>query len=146
MDFEEWLDHLVDDGNGKLVFKAESVDNSDKSGIMMLENESDNLTVRKWYIEQSTKIPDLIDKSASLEHQAKQACELRNALKYQVRRMMSDKLSRQQLDLEDPIKSFEQILNHKINDKHMTLEEAYDDIISTSRKTRKSVNRKLGLE
>ena len=42
-----------------------------------------NVEARKWYLEQEAKIPNMIDKSLSLEEQAKQAFNLRNKFRTQ---------------------------------------------------------------
>lgn len=56
-----------------------------------------------------------------------------------------DQTERKQLDIEEPIKTFEELVQHK-KDKGLKGDEIYKDIISSSTKTRKSVNKKYGLE
>ena len=59
---------------------------------------------------------------------------------------MRDQKERQELDRSDPNRTFEDLLSDKMKRKGMTYEEALHDIIGTSTKTRKSVNRSLGLK
>mgnify|MGYP004548957409 FL=1 len=105
-----------------------------------------NVAARKWYKEHDARIPELIDKSLPLEDQARQACELRNAFRTMTRDFMEDQEIRKQLDRDSPNKTFEELIKHKMNDKHMTREEAIQDILKTSTKTNSKVNKELGLE
>ena len=105
-----------------------------------------NVAARKWYKEHDARIPELIDKSLPLEDQARQACELRNAFRTMTRDFMEDQETRKQLDRDSPNKTFEELIKHKMNDKHMTREEAIQDILKTSTKTNSKVNKELGLE
>ena len=59
---------------------------------------------------------------------------------------MEDQETRKQLDRDSPNKTFEELIKHKMNDKHMTREEAIQDILKTSTKTNSKVNKELGLE
>lgn len=122
------------------------------SGTISLETEHpplksmSNEDVRKWYLAEDAKIPDLIDRSRSLEEQARQACELRNKNRTMARDLMADQETRKRLDLEAPNKSFEELLADKIARKHLTREEAIADILKTATKTNQEVNKKFGLE
>lgn len=101
---------------------------------------------RAWYIAKDKKIPSLIDKSQSLEAQARQACALRNQNRTNTRDLMKDQEKRKELDIKEPNKTFEELLNYKMDKKHLNREEAMKDIIGTATKTRSSVNKKYGLE
>lgn len=105
-----------------------------------------NRAVRKWYKYHDELIPSLIDKTKTIEEQARQACKLRNQNRTNARDLMRDQEARKQLDITDPNKSFEELLEHKMTNKGMSREEAVEDILKTSTKTRKSVNKMLGLE
>lgn len=96
--------------------------------------------------EHDEKIPDLIDKSSSIEKQAREAFELRNSFRTITRDMMKDQKTRKELDKSDPNKTFEELLESKMKRKGLTREEAIADILRTATKTRNSVNKKLGLE
>ena len=54
--------------------------------------------------------------------------------------------ARKELDLNDPNKTFEQLIEQKMQRKGLNRDEAMKDILETATKTRKSVNRMLGLE
>lgn len=105
-----------------------------------------NEEVRKWYINHDKNIPNLIDQTAPIEEQARQACELRNYFRTTARDLMLDQETRKQLDVSRPNKSFDELLEDKMLRKGLTREEAALDILKTSTKTNKEVNRKLGLE
>lgn len=120
--------------------------NKDFNDIIALKGTFSNYDARAWYLAHDKKIPDLIDKSKSIEEQARQACELRNTYRTQARDLMADQVARKELDRTDPNKSFEEHINSKMKRKNMTYDEAVADILKTSTKTRKSVNKQLGLE
>lgn len=117
-----------------------------KRDIMELKGKLDDVEVRKWYIDQNNQIPFLIDKSKPLEEQAKQACQLRNNNRFIARELMKDQKKRRELDINDPIISFEELVKKKMENKNLTRDEALADIVQTATKTRKSVNKALGLE
>ncbi len=91
-------------------------------------------------------VPDIIDTSKPIEEQAKQAFELRNKHRFQARELMKNQEQRKQLDKNDPIITFEELIKHKMEDKNLSYDEAIQDIVKTSTKTRASVNKSLGLE
>ncbi len=105
-----------------------------------------NKEVRLWYKEQDSKIPDLIDKTKSLEEQAKQACELRNKYKQQARDMMKNQELRKYLDQQEKLKSFDELVLHKKEKYGLTNEEAYTDIIRSSTTTNKKYDKLARLE
>lgn len=120
--------------------------NKNYNDIIHLKGKLSNVDVRKWYLAHDRTIPDLIDKSLPIEQQARQACELRNKFRTQARNLMSDQNERRKLDITDPNKSFEELLADKMERKNLTREQAVEDILNTATKTRKSVNKSLGLE
>lgn len=101
---------------------------------------------RQWYLEHDRRIPDLIDRSKPLEEQARQACEMRNICRTLAREFMKDQESRKTLDERYPNKSFEELIQDKMLRKGLSRQQAIRDILETSTKTNKDVNRKLGLE
>lgn len=101
---------------------------------------------RMWYKSHDEKIPGMIDKTLPIEEQAKQACRLRNENRTNARDLMRDQETRRKLDVEQPNKTFEELIGSKMERKGMTYEQAVEDIIKTSRKTNKQVNKSLGLE
>lgn len=105
-----------------------------------------DLETRKWYKWHDENIPNLIDKTQSIEDQAKQAHDLRNTYRTQARDLMKNQEERKQLDIEHPNKSFENLIADKMDRKKMTREEAIKDTLKTATKTNKKVNKSLGLE
>lgn len=120
--------------------------NFEDDDIIKLNGKLTNSQVRKWYIAQNKRIPDMIDKSKSIEEQARQACDLRNRIRTQARDLMMDQKLRVELDKSDPNKSFEELIEDKMKNKNLSYDEAIKDILGTASKTRKSINKKFGLE
>lgn len=114
--------------------------------IEPLKEKLSDRAVRLWYITHDAQIPYQIDRSLSLEGQARQACDLRNQYRTQARDLMRNQKKRRQLDIDEPNKTFEELLKHKMEDKGLTYKEALLDMIDTASKTRTSVNKQLGLE
>lgn len=129
---------------GEYAFNA--LTEKEKYDILKNKESLSNLDARKWYLAHDKKIPDLIDKSGSIEEQARQAFELRNGFRTITRDMMEEQETRKELDKTDPNKTFEELLESKMRRKGLTREEAVADILRTATKTRSSVNKKLGLE
>lgn len=71
---------------------------------------------------------------------------MRNYNRTAARELMKDQKARKELDLNDPNKTFEQFIEQKMERKGLNRDEAMKDILETATKTRKSVNRMLGLE
>ena len=59
---------------------------------------------------------------------------------------MKDQEERKRLDRDYPNRTFEELLEHKIQDKGLSREQAIEDIYNTATKTNSSVNKLLGLE
>ena len=114
--------------------------------IQLLRQKLSNRAVRRWYNAQDAEIPSLIDRTLGLEGQARQACDLRNRNRTNARELMYDLEKRKQLDRDDPNKTFEELIADKMKRKELDREEAMKDILDTATKTRKSVNKQLGLE
>lgn len=116
------------------------------SQIQQLSGKLSDRAVRKWYLAQDGKILDEIDKTQSIETQARMACELRNRNRTWARDLMHDQEKRRQMDITDPNRSFEELIESKMQRKGLTRDEAVADVLNTATKTRKSVNIALGLE
>lgn len=125
--------------NEEIVMKRDFSDLSSYVGKL-----SDR-AVRKWYKYHDEQIPSLIDKTKTIEEQARQACEMRNQNRTNARDLMRNQEARRRLDITDPNKSFEELVKHKMSNKGMSREEAVKDILVTATKTRKSVDNSLGL-
>ena len=109
--------------------------------IMNLDNE----TVRHWYYNNCNKIPNLIDKTAPIEQQAKEAFLLRNEYRVKARAMMNNRERAKELMDNYPMKSFEEIYEHKTKVKGLSHEQALEDIIKTAEKTNEKFNKEAGL-
>lgn len=134
---------------GIITLTAENEDvlkEKDFSELSSYVGKLSDKAVRKWYIYHDEQIPSLIDKTEPIEEQARQACALRNQNRTNARDLMRDQEKRQKLDLTDPNKSFEELLEYKMAKKGLSRENAINDILATATKTRKSVNKMLGLE
>ena len=104
-----------------------------------------NVEERKWYLEQEAKIPDMIDKSLSLEEQVKQAFNLRNKFRTQARELIADRKLAESLYKIDPNRTWEEMIQRQL-DKGLTSDDIYKEIIASSQRSRISVNKSLGLE
>lgn len=131
----------------KLDAKAEdSISRKDFSDIEQLKGKLSNRAARKWYIYHDKQIPSMIDKTKPVEEQARQACELRNTHRTQARDLMRDQEMRKKLDQAEPNKAFDDLLHEKMERDGITKEDAYRRILESATRTRKSVNKSLGLE
>lgn len=81
---------------------------------------------REWYLAQEKMIPKMINRSASLRRQVKQAFKLRNEDRIRARELMADRDLAMQLDQIDPNLSGREIIN-------------------SSQRYRMGVNEKLGV-
>ena len=124
---------------------------SKESDRVIVDNEPkpqtlSNEEARKWYLAKDAEIPNMIDRSKSIEDQARQAFELRNGYRTQARDLMADQETRKKLDQDSPNKTFDELITDKMNRKGMTRDEAVQDILKTATKTNAEVNKQLGLE
>lgn len=120
-------------------------DNIVNEEIEIAEHSLSNKDARKWYLAHEAKIPEIIDKSLSLEQQARQAFELRNQFRTQARELMEDRVLAEQLHKKEPNKTWEEIIQRQ-RDKGFTGDDIYREIIASSQRSRTSVNKSLGLE
>lgn len=125
----------------KIKAGAKNIANAGKSGTIKLSNRE----VREKYIEAVSNIKNNIDPSLSMEERARKAFEARNRIRTQARDMMADMETRKMLDSERPNKTFEELIQSKMDRKGMTREEAIQDIYKTATKTNDKVNKELGL-
>lgn len=119
---------------------------SEYEDIKELQHSLSNTDVRIWYKAKDADIINKIDRSKSLEDQAKEAFEMRNQYRTQARELMKDQEARKGLDNAHPNASFEEKLNQKMKNKGLTREQALNDIIATAGKTNAKVDKSLGLE
>ena len=102
-----------------------------------------NHEARKWYLRQERRIPQLIDPSLRLKERAKIAFELRNQLRTKARKFMRDREEAERLNRQDPNLTWKQIKERKWK-KGMRGDEVFHDIIASSQRSRKTVNKNLG--
>lgn len=104
-----------------------------------------NVEARKWYLEHEAQILDMIDSSLPLEEQAKQAFNLRNQFRTEARELMVDRATAESLYNTDKNLTWEQLVG-KQKAKGLNGDDIYKEIIESSQRSRKSVNKLLGLE
>jgi len=102
-----------------------------------------NLAAREWYLAQEAKIPSLLDKTAPIETQAKQAWALRNTFRTTSRELMANKEEAANLYKTKPNLTWDQTVKKYSNEKG---EIDYQGIIEASQRSNKEVNAKLGIE
>ena len=144
---EEYEKHMNLYGKSPIFNKAAGK----KKVILTNNSKSDKMQmgakdVRKWYVEEVSKIVDNIDKTLPIEQRAKQAFEARNTIRTEARDLMLDQKTRKMLDKEHPNKTFEELVESKMKRKGMTREEAIQDVYDTATKTNASVNKDLGIK
>lgn len=105
-----------------------------------------NRQTRLWYKYHDENIPSMIDKSKTLEEQARQACILRNDYRTQSRDLMKDQDERKILDKIHPNISFEDLVEYKKLKYGLKGDDVYKDIIRSSQTTNKQYDKKAGLE
>lgn len=110
-----------------------------------------NIEARQWYVDQEKRIPDLIDKTLSLEDQAKQSFDLRNSFRTDARTLMQDRITADRLFSEETNITWEQLVNKtstKLSQQGITpsSDKIYQEIIKSSQRSRSSVNKALGVK
>jgi YD repeat-containing protein len=103
-----------------------------------------NVEARQWYLGQDARIPESLNPSASLEDQAHQAFDLRNANRTDARELMSDRVTADRLYREDPNWTWKQMIDYR-RASGLSDQQTYQSIIESAQKTRASVNQQLGL-
>ena len=151
----EWQDRatkFVSETNGTRYYDREqiyvnsSLLDSSGSGTIRVTNGLSDYDARLWYKRQNAKIKDQIDTSQSIESQARQAHAFRNDNRTYARRIMADHEKAAALDMSDPNMTFDELLDYKKESYGLTDQEAYESIIESSRRSRKSVDKSFGLE
>jgi len=111
-----------------------------------------NVESREWYLAQEAKIPSLLDRSAPLETQARQAFDLRNQFRAGARERMSDRAGASSLYRENPNLTWAQasgkarrnLTNSGVS--NPTNSQIYQEIINSSQRSRASVNKLLDIK
>lgn len=96
------------------VQKQERLNQMDFLEMGGLKQKLGNREVRIWYKVHDEQVSELIDQSLSLEQRARQACEMRNHNLTAARELMKDQKTRKELDLNDPNKTFRQLIEQKM--------------------------------
>ncbi|MBQ8171777.1 MAG: phage minor capsid protein [Oscillospiraceae bacterium] len=123
----------------------DKVIHSDYDDIKHLNGCLSDKVTRQWYVLHDKMIPDMIDKTKSIEDQARQAHALRNQFRTNARDLMLNQDERKWLDESHPNLTFEEQIAKKMSDKGMTRDEAILDILATASKSNKKVNEKFEL-
>jgi hypothetical protein len=102
-----------------------------------------NVEVRQWYLNQEARIPELIDSTALLEQQARQAVDLRNVFRSAARNAMADQEAAAMLRTTNPNLTWDQVVhNYSAN---YSGNELFQQIIAASQRSRPSVNQAMGV-
>ena len=104
-----------------------------------------NVEARKWYHAQEDRIPDLIDKNAPLDTQARQAFELRNEFRTAARDAMKDRAAAEKLMKTDPNLTWDQLIARK-RAKGLTDDAIFKDVVESASRSRTSVDDALGIK
>lgn len=125
--------------------KQQAINSLSEKKIASLNGMLGNQETRLWYKHMDEHIPDILDKTKSLEEQARRAHELRNQYRTQARDLMIDQNERRRLDADHKNLTFEQLMERKKAKYGLTGDDAYKDIIRSSTTTNKMYDKKAGL-
>lgn len=137
----EWEKAVENTGNPGIIESGKDLSRYLGKPIVQTDNQS----VREWYVANVSDIPNQIDRSKPFEEQAIQAFELRNRYKHEARVAMSDVETARKLEERRPAPAFEALLESKRKRKGLSREEALEDILKTAAKTNADVNKEFGL-
>jgi hypothetical protein len=126
--------------------------NAIKAGIDVPSPGSLNdLSARQWYLAQEARIPQLLDKNASFEDQARQAWALRNEFRTEARNAMTNRAGAKKISDENPNLTWEQTYRRyeyetpaRTGSKRSPAQ-IFQAIIEASQRSRPSVNEALGI-
>ncbi|MCE5200830.1 MAG: phage minor capsid protein [Armatimonadota bacterium] len=113
----------------------------DKSNYGTLSNEE----ARRWYKSNLKSALVRINPELPLEEQAKMAHETRNQIRSEARLMMADREKADSLNTKYPNLSFEEMIAHKREDKELSGDDVWRDIIKSAGKTNTDIDKKMGL-
>ncbi len=105
-----------------------------------------NVEARQWYLAEEAKILGRVDPNLPLRERAIQAFNMRNQVRTKARELMSDRELAAKLMREEPNMTLRELVKRKYQKKGLVGDELWQDILDSSRKSRTSVNKKLGLE
>lgn len=134
------------EGISKIKAKAqEELTKMDFENMSSFIGTLSNRQTRLWYKYHDENIPNVIDKTKSIEEQAREACELRNTYRTQARDLMKDQEERKKLDIKYPNIPFEDLVEYKKLKYGLKGDDIYKDIIRSSQTTNKRYDKKAGL-
>ena len=90
------------------------------------------------------RIPSLLDRSTSLENQAKQAFNIRNGIRTFARELMADRNAASELYKNSPNLTWEQTVE-KYSQRGLSGDDLYQEIINASQRSNTGVNQRLGV-
>ena len=97
-----------------------------------------NRNTRAWYLSKEMEIPSMLDRSSSVEVQARQAFDIRNSLRSGARDLMSDQKTANYLRMNEPNLTFEELVS--IKSVNNSGDDIWKSIIESSQKSRTKVN------
>jgi len=145
-EFEDLKYNSIESWNALKADKQSTLNSMDFKSMKNLVGKLGNKEVRVWYKSHDEKIPDLLDKTATIKEQALQATNLRNKYRTQARDLMSDQITRKELDELHPNPTFKQLIERKMKKYGLSIDEAYEDIIRSSTTTNKTYDVKSGIK
>ena len=150
---DDFIDMKYNDSDRWEQFKSEKqeclnqMDFKDMNGLV---EKLGNKEVRLWYKAHDENIPNLIDKTQTLEQQARQACTLRNTNRTNTRDLMKDQKLRKELDIKYPNLPYEFYYKKYKTDKETgkiySDDEVNRKIIEKSTTTNKKADEKAGVD
>ena len=97
-----------------------------------------NRNTRAWYLSKEMEIPSMLDRSSSVEVQARQAFDIRNSLRSGARDLMSDQKTANYLRMNEPNLTFEELVS--IKSVNNSGDDIWKSIIESSQNSRTKVN------
>lgn len=150
---DDFIDMKYNDSDRWDNFKSEKqerlnqMDFKDMNGLI---GKLGNKEARLWYKAHDENIPNLIDKTQTLEQQARQACTLRNTNRTNTRDLMKDQKLRKELDIKYPNLPYEFYYKKYKTDKETgkiySDDEVNRKIIEKSTTTNKKADEKAGVD
>jgi RHS repeat-associated protein len=113
--------------------------------VVQKEGTLDIVEARNWYHQQLDEIPSKIDSNLPLKERAIKAFELRNKAKIEARRLMKNRKAAEELDITDPIPTLKDIVRKAYKEKGIAGDDLWEYILESSTRSRKSVDKALGL-
>ena len=146
---DDFADMKYNDSDRWKQFKSEKqerLNQMDFKNMNGLVGKLDNKEARLWYKAHDENIPNLIDKTQTLEQQARQAYSLRNQYRFETRELMKNQKQRKWLDKNKKSITFDELVEHKKREYGLSGDNIYKDIIRSSGTTNKEYDKKAGVD